>query len=124
MNTLTDLYQIDGKPMLAPDENVEMSFEDIDSPDSGRDESGVMHRIVLRYKVGVWNFSYSRLTQEEYAYMCSILPKTGCFSFTHPKPEDCTQTESCNAYLSGFSVLWRSARTKDYRNLKFSIIAC
>lgn len=124
MNTLTELYQIDSKPMLAPDADVEMSFEDVDSPDSGRDESGVMHRIMLRNKVGVWNFCYSRLTQEEYAYMLSILPKTGCFSFTHPKQEDCTQTESCTAYLSCYSVIWHSARTKDYRNLKFSIIAC
>lgn len=124
MNSVTELYQIDGKPMLAPDADVEMSFEDIDSPDSGRDESGVMHRIVLRYKVGVWNFSYSHLTQEEYAYMCSILPAKGCFSFTHPKADNCAETESCDAYLSGYSVVWHSARTKDYRNLKFSIITC
>lgn len=124
MNTITELYQIDGKPMLAPDADVEMSFEDLDASDSGRDESGVMHRIVVRHKVGVWKFHYSHLTQEEYAYMLSILPKTGCFLFTYPKPEDCTQQESCMAYLSGYSILWHSARTKDFRNLKFSIIAC
>ena len=124
MNTKTNLYQIDGKAMLAPDAGVEMSFEDLDSPDSGRDESGIMHRIVVRHKVGVWNFSYSHLTQEEYAYMLSILPKSGCFSFTHPKLEDCTKTESCTAYLSGYSIMWQSARTKDFRNLKFSIITC
>lgn len=124
MNTLTELYQIDGKRMLAPDADVEMSFEDLDASDSGRDESGVMHRIVVRHKVGVWNFHYSHLTQAEYAYMLSILPKAGCFVFTHPKLEDCTQTESCTAYLSGYSIIWHSTRTKDFRNLKFSIIAC
>ncbi len=124
MNTVTDLYQIDGKSMLAPDMGVEMSFADLDSADSGRDQSGVMHRIMVRSKVGVWNFCYSFLTQEEYAYMLGILPKTGHFTFTYPKPEDCTQTETCTAYLSGYSIVWQSNRTKLYRNLKFSIIAC
>lgn len=124
MNSLSSLYQINGMPMLAPDENVEMSFEDLDASDSGRDESGVMHRVVVRHKVGSWTFSYSQLTQDEYAYMLGILPKAGCFTFTHPKLSDCTQTESCTAYLSGYSIVWHSARTKDYRNLKFSIIAC
>ena len=124
MNTVTNLYQINGKSMLAPDAGVEMSFEDLDSADSGRDQSGVMHRIMVRRKVGVWNFCYSYLTQEEYAYMLSILPQTGSFTFTHPKQEDCTQTETCTAYLSGYSIVWHSARTRQYRNLKFSIIAC
>lgn len=124
MNTLTDLFQINGKSMLAPDENVEMSFEDLDASDSGRDESGVMHRIVVRHKVGVWNFHYSSLTQEEYAYMLSILPKTGCFTFTYPMLSDATKKESCNAYLSNYSILWQSAKTGQFRNLKFRIIAC
>ena len=44
MRKKTDLFLIDGQPMLAPDENVEISVEDIDASDSGRDESGVMHR--------------------------------------------------------------------------------
>lgn len=124
MNSLTELYQINGKPMVAPDENMEWSFEDLDASDSGRDESGVMHRIVVRRKVGCWAFSYTQLTQEEYAYMMSILPEAGCFTFTHPSLTDCEKTESCTAYLSNFSVVWQSVKTKAYRNLKFNIIAC
>ena len=124
MNTLTELYQINGMPMLAPDADVQMSFEDLDAADSGRDESGVMHRIPVRYKVASWQFSYSCLTQEEYAYMLSILPQAGSFTFTHPAGDDCTRTESCTAYLSGYSIVWHSARTKDYRNLKFTVIEC
>ena len=124
MKTLTELYQINGMPMLAPDADVQMSFEDLDAADSGRDESGVMHRIPVRYKVGSWQFSYFSLTQEEYAYMQSILPRAGSFTFTYPAGDDCTRTESCTAYLSGYSIVWHSARTKDYRNLKFTIIEC
>ena len=121
---LTDIYKIDGQPMVAPDENVEMSFADLDAAESGRDESGYMHRIVVRHKVGVWNFCYSHLSQEEYAYLLSILPQAGSFVFTRPRQDDCSQSEESRCYISGYSVAWRSRRTGDYRNLKFSIIEC
>ena len=121
---LSPFYKINGAAMVAPDENVEMSFEDLDSGESGRDESGFMHRIVVRQKVGVWNFCYSRLSAGEYAYMMEILPKGGSFTFTYPTGADGTGEAVCQAYLSGYSIAWRSARTKDYRNLKFSIIQC
>ena len=62
MRKKTDLFLIDGLPMLAPDENVELSPEDIDASDSGRDESGVMHRFVVQQGVGKWTFSYGCLT--------------------------------------------------------------
>lgn len=122
--TLTDLYKIDGKPMPVPDEGIEMSFEDLDDAQSGRDESGFMHRIVVRSKVGVWNFNYSHLTQQEYAYLLSILPTGGSFTFTHPSQEDSTVSRDTTAYLSKYGIVWHSARTNTYRNLKFSIIQC
>lgn len=121
---LTELYQINGKPMLAPDAGVEMSFEDLDSSESGRDESGFMHRIVVRNKVGAWNFSYSHLTEAEYAYLLSILPHSGSFTFTHPVPGNSAQTQKTTAYLSQYGIAWHNARTGEYRNLKFRIIQC
>ena len=124
MNTLTELYQIDGKSMIAPDENMELSFEDIDAADAGRDESGVMHRVMVRRKVGKWSFHYTHLSQEEFAYLESILPQDGTFTFTHPGLSDCTVTEECTAYLSGYSLLWRGVQSKTYRDLKFNIIQC
>ena len=65
-------FLIDDKPILAPDAGVELKLTDLDSQDSGRDESGVMHRIVLRKGVRTWDFSYSALTAEEYQYMLSL----------------------------------------------------
>lgn len=121
---LTDLYKINGNSLVAPDEDIQMSFEDLDAADAGRDESGYMHRNVVRSKVGVWNFVYSHLTQEEYRYMRSILPTDGTCIFTYPDPEDTQRRCSTEAYLSGYSIVWHSARTMDYRNLRFSIIEC
>ncbi len=120
---LSDLYQINGKPMPVPDEGVEMSFEDLDSAQSGRDEAGFMHRIVVRSKVGVWNFTYSWLDAETYRYLLSILPEEGVFTFTHPTPDD-RGSASTTAYLSRYGISWHNARTNTYRNLKFSIIEC
>lgn len=45
--TLTNLFQIDGKSLYAPDCDIEPSYSDLDSSDSGRDEAGYMHREVV-----------------------------------------------------------------------------
>lgn len=117
-------YQIDGKPMLAPDAEPEFTFTDLDSSDSGRDESGVMHRIVVREKVGTWSFTYSHLTDEQYTYLVGLFSGKAQFSFTHPKPGSSTETETSTCYCSNYSIAWRNARTGTWRNLKFNIIEC
>ncbi len=48
--TLTNLFQIDGKSLYAPDCDIEPSYSDLDSSDSGRNEAGYMHREVVREK--------------------------------------------------------------------------
>ena len=114
---LTELFQIEGRPLPVPDADISMSFEDLDAPQSGRDEAGFMHRIPVRRKVGVWEFQYSVLDGETYRYLQEILPTGGSFRFTCPEGE-------VEAYLSRYSIVWHSARTDTYRNLKFSIIEC
>lgn len=121
---LTELFQIDGHPMFAPDEDMSFSFEDLDSSDSGRDESGVMHRIVVRYKVGAWSFSYSHITNEAYQYMESLFAGKAQFQFTHPSRTDCTTPEVTTAYRSKYGIVWHSNVTQDYRNYSFTVIEC
>lgn len=123
MRKTTDLFLIDGQPMLVPDEDMEISFEDLDAADSGRDESGVMHRFVVRRGVGKWTFSYAYLTQQEYAYMESLFAGKTTFQFTHPSHTGGTQV-TVTAYRSKHGILWRSAATGQFRNYQFSIIAC
>lgn len=121
---LTELYKIDGKPMIPPDADVQMSFEDLDGAQSGRDEAGFMHRDLVRRKVGVWEFSYSHLTRQEYAYMMSILPTGDSFLFTYPSREDSSLPAQTQAYISKYGIVWHSAKTDSYRNLTFSVIEC
>ena len=123
MNGLTELYKIAGQPMLAPDADVVMQLTDLDSSDAGRDESGYMHRFVVRNKVGTWEFSYAHLTAAEYAYMLSILPAAGTFVFTYPAPVTGAAAQ-CQAYLSNYGIVWHNQKTGHYKNLKFSIIEC
>ncbi len=122
MRTTTDLFLVNNIPMLVPDENVEISAEDIDASDSGRDESGVMHRFVVRRGVRKWTFSYAYLTEEEYRYMESLFAGVDIFRFTFPDREGKSQTAM--AYRSKHGILWHSAATGQYRNYSFSIVEC
>ena len=124
MRSKVDFYQVNGLPMPAPDAEPEFSFSDLDASDSGRDESGVMHRILVREKVGTWSFTYSHLTDEELAYLRGLFAGKAQFSFTHPVFGASGATETCTAYMSQYSAVWKSQRTGLWRNFNFKIIQC
>lgn len=124
MRQKVDFYQVDGQPMPAPDEEPEFSFSDLDASDSGRDESGVMHRIVVREKVGTWSFSYAHLSDEDLAYLRNLFAGKAQFTFTHPVFGSSNATESCTAYMSQCSAVWKNQRSGLWRNFKFNIIQC
>lgn len=120
----TDLFKVNGVPLLAPDEEMEYSYEDIDSADAGRDEAGYMHRILVRAKVGKWSFSYSSLSEEEYNYMERVFGEVDVFQFTHPSRKDSSVPEVTECYRSKYSIAWKSAVDKTWNNYKFNIIEC
>lgn len=124
MRAKVDFYQVDGMPLLAPDAGAEFSFADLDAADSGRDESGVMHRVVVREKVGTWGFSYGRLTDGELSYLRALFAGKAQFAFTHPVLGDSDAVATCTAYMSQCSAEWKDRRTGDWRNFKFNIIEC
>lgn len=121
MRKTTDLFLIDGQPMLAPDENMQVSREDIETVDSLRDESGFLHRFVARQGVGKWDFSYGHLSQQEYDYMESLFAGKASFVFTHPDGENSVQTI---AYRSKHSIVLHRVNGGQFRDYRFSIIAC
>lgn len=118
---LSEKFKINGQPMFAPDENVLISWADIDSAESGRDEAGNQHRIVIRYDVASLTFTYSHISESELAYMRSIFPKEPDFLFEYPLPEDSTQTRTVRAYRQKHSIYWKNAATGQFRNYKFTI---
>ena len=118
----TNLFLINGEPMFPPDEDMEFSFEDIDSADTGRDETGKMHRIVVRYKVGKWSFSYKVMDEADYQHLESLFPDEGSFQFTHPRRLNSSVPETTECYRSKYSISWRNARLGKWMNYKFNII--
>ena len=124
MRQKTALFKINGKSILVPDADVGISYEDLDSADSGRDESGVMQRIPVRYKVGSWSFTYNYLTEEEKQYMESLFPDAASFSFTHPDRKDSGVSVTEKAYRSKYSISWKNARTGLWSNYGFTVIQC
>ena len=121
---LTELFKIDGLPMFAPDADIEPSYADLDSADSGRDEAGYMHREVVRDKVATWPITYSLLTDAEYAYTVNLFAGKNTFEFTHPRPGCSSETETTICYCSKYSIAWHSAKNGLWHNLKFNIIEC
>lgn len=117
-----DDYKVDGQPLLVPDADVAISRADLDDADSGRDESGVMHRIVVRERVGTWGFNYSKLTTAEYKYLCSLFAGKPDFVFTY-RDLDGAIVET-RAYCSNDSITYHNARLGLYGNFKFNIIEC
>ena len=115
-------FRIDGQPILAPDGEVELSFQDLDSGSAGRDESGIMHRIRVRTRVKTWSFSYFALRAEEYRYMEALLAQNPVFTFTYPDADGSLRT--CRAYCAKTGLIYENAKLGLYRNYKFSIIEC
>lgn len=115
-------FLINGTPILLPDAQVEMSYQDLDSGSAGRDESGYMHRIRVRRRVATWSFSYFALTREAFHYMETLLAKDPVFTFTYPDSDGSVKT--CQAYCAKSGLTYENAKQGLYRNYKFSIIAC
>ena len=124
MRKTTDQFYINGAPMLVPDEEVEMSFEDIDAAEAGRDQGGYMHRIPVRTKVASWSFSYTHLTEEEKRYMEGLFGDNAVFTFTHPSRQDATVQENSQCYRSKYSISWKNAVLGLWCNYSFHIIQC
>ena len=120
----SNLFFINGKAMIEPDEEPTFSYEDLDSSDSGRDESGKMHRFMIRAKVGSWSFSYGFLTEDEMAYMEGIFGEESTFMFTRPDRTDSTKSVTTECYRSKYSISWKNAKTGIWKNYKFNIIEC
>ena len=119
---LYEEFKVDGKPMLIPDADVTISQADLDSSDSGRDESGVMHRQVVRYRVKTWAFNYAMLTKEEYKYLEDLFVGKSDFAFSY-RDLDGYEVET-RAYCSNNSITYHNAALGVYKNLKLSIIEC
>ena len=122
MRSFTDLFAVNGKPMLAPDEGVQVSYEDIDGAAAGRDQRGYMHRALVRCKVPSWSFTYASLTEEERQYMENLFGSDAVFTFTYPDrlSGEATQTK---CYRSKCSICWKSAVTGLWSGYGFTVIA-
>lgn len=120
--TLFEGFLVDGQAILAPDADVTLTQADLDASDAGRDESGVMHRMVVRRRVKSWEFRYGALTSAEYAYMQSLFAGKDQFTFSYPDEDG--KTAQCTAYCSNTGISFHNARLGLYKNYRFTVIEC
>ena len=119
---LTEQFLIDNTPMLEPDAGVAIEYKDVLSSDSGMDEGGFTHNIVLRSEVKTWKFVYSWLTADEYTYIRALMRGKHNFSFSFK--DETGQMQTFKAYCSQKSVAYWSARRGIYKDMQFDIIEC
>ena len=112
----------DGKPILVPDNDLAVELNDLDHSDSGRDELGFMHRIVLRNGVKSLSISYSSLTLEEYKYMESLFYQKTDFAVDYRALDG--KAKEFRAYRSKHSIVIHNAASGIVKNYKFKIIEC
>ena len=123
MRGTTDLFLIDGQAILIPDGKLDLQLQDLESSDSGRDESAVLHRFLARQGVGKWTVSYGELTAEEYAYMEALFAGKAEFLFTRPATRgSASVTTKC--YRTGHRIVWNNAATGQFRDYQFDIMEC
>ena len=113
---------IDGRPILAPDGDVQLECTDLDGAESGRDESGCLHRVVLRRQVKSWQLRYSVLTAQEYRYMESLFARKDTVTVDYRDWEG--RPARCEAYRSKHSITLHNAKTGICRNYNFHLIEC
>lgn len=112
---------VNGKYILAPDNDIEIAYEDTEAGDSGMDEAGYYHRIVTRFNRRTWRLMYAVLTQEEYVYLRNVFAGES-FSFQFLNEEYLSETVT--AYCRPMSVVWQSKRSGLYKNLTVEIVEC
>lgn len=102
---------------------VEITENDLDAECSGRDETGLLRRVVLREGVRTWSFTYAVLSYDEYRYLRRLFQGKPVFQFTHGYQRD-GQDETVQAYCAKRSIVLRDPINDQYKNLKFNIIEC
>lgn len=123
----TDLLQIDGKPLPEPTESADIQFTDIESSDSGSDETGVYHREVLRYGVLTASLEYSYLDNADCAYLLGLLQNKTTFQFTCPVASDSTdvtQTITRTCYCSNYGAALQRLKAGVWRDMTLEIKEC
>lgn len=123
----TNLLQIDGKPLPEPTEPAEIGFADVESKDSGYDESGVYHRLVMRYGVLSCALTYGYLTNEECAYLLELLQNKDTFQFTCPissNSKEVTKTITRTCYCSNRSAALQRLKNGAWRDMTLKIQEC
>lgn len=112
----TENLLINGSPLPIPDENVTITENDLDSEDTGRDESGYMHRLVLRHGVKTWEFPYPVISADDYEYIKSLIAE--------PEFPVSFWGYETTAYCSNATAVLRNAKTGEYRDFTLKIIEC
>lgn len=123
----TPLLQIDGQQLPEPTEPAEINFYDMESSDSGPDECGVYHRVVVRFGVLSCTLTYDYLDNADCAYLMSLLQNKTTFQFTCPvasEDTDVSHTITRTCYCTNHGASLQRLKAGFWRNMTLNIQEC
>lgn len=123
----TPLLQIDGQPLPEPTAPAEINFNDMESSDSGPDESGVYHRVILRFGVLSCTLTYDYLDNRDCAYLMELLKNKSTFQFTCPvssEDTDVNHTITRTCYCTNHGAALQRLQHGVWRDMSLKIQEC
>ena len=119
---LTNIYEINGAAMVAPDEDVVIRYENA-GEQSLMDEGGFLHKKALRRGITTWQFTYACLSRQQRDQLMGLFG-ADTFWFTHPDRLDPQKSDRSLCYLESCSECLQSVAEETYRNVKLTIRQC
>ena len=122
MRSLYYDFQIDGQPVPVPDADLSVEVVDLEAEDSGYDESGVLHRFLVRKQVHCITLLYDVLSREEYHYLRALVGGKDTFSVQYRGVDG--QPSELIGYCTGLQAALHNAKQGIYKGLKLVIREC
>lgn len=115
-------YMVDGKPLLVADADVQITVYDVESGDSGKDESKVIHRKLAQKKMRQHIFSFFHATEADYKYLETLLLGKSSFIFSYRKAGG--SIRKATGYCEKVSGYLHDSKRQIYKKVKFTIEEC
>ena len=122
MRSLYYDLQIDGQPVPVPDADLSVEVLDREAEDSGYDESGVLHRFLVRRQVRSITLLYDVINREEYRYLCALVGGKDTFLVQYRDADG--QPSELIGYCTGLQTALHNAKQGIYKGLKLVIREC
>ncbi len=115
-------YQIDGRPIPAPDARARFDRKDLSAPDAGLDEGGFYHGFLLRRGLRTWEFTCKVLSGADHRRLLELLCGKGSFLFRFRDEEGLPAEARCRC--GALEARLYDRKQDVYTDVRFRVEEC